>query len=64
MYIDRKKEGPVCGEIGGDRRSGLDRRQVSYHWYIPERRITVDRRFSIPSSTSDHAEWRDRKRYA
>jgi len=59
MYIDRKKKGAVCGKIVGDRR------QVSYDWYIPERRITVDRRFSIPSSTNDdHGQWRNRKRYA
>ncbi|PID39937.1 MAG: hypothetical protein CR984_05810 [Proteobacteria bacterium] len=64
MYIDRKKQGAVCGKIVNDRRSGLDRRQVSYDWYIPERRITVDRRFSIPSSENDHTAWNCRQRYA
>ncbi len=64
MYIDRKKEGALCGEIVGDRRSGLDRRQITYDWYIPERRITADRRFSIPSLTNDHGEWHNSQRYA
>lgn len=64
MYIDRKKEGPVCGQIVEDRRSGLDRRQITYDYYIPERRITDDRRFSIPSSSTERGEWRGRQRYA
>ena len=64
MYINRKEAGPICGRIVEDRRSGLDRRQITYDWYIPERRITADRRFSIPSPASGRGEWRDKRKYA
>ena len=32
--------------IKGERRSGCDRRQLSYAIYLPERRLVKDRRYS------------------
>ena len=64
MSIKREKKEPVSGQVVNDRRSGLDRRNMTYDGYIPERRITTDRRFSIQPRDSNHGEWRDRRRYA
>lgn len=37
-------ESPMVFPHNGDRRLGIERRQFSYHLYIPERRSGKDRR--------------------
>ncbi|BBO92509.1 hypothetical protein [Desulfosarcina ovata] len=55
----RQQLKPVINE----RRAGIDRRVLTYDWYIPERRTTTDRRQGQCEDDS-HGEWRDRRRYA
>lgn len=50
-----------------ERRTGMDRRMLNYDYYIPERRVTADRRGVHPYAADrdrSHGEWRDRRRYA
>lgn len=48
-----------------ERRTGMDRRMLTYDCYLPERRVNADRRSSsCRSRDKDHGEWRDRRRYA
>jgi hypothetical protein len=60
MYMDRKKEGAVVGRIVEERRSGIDRRVLTYDYYLPERRIPRDRR----QGNQCHGEWRNRQKSA
>lgn len=63
-----KKEKPQTADRppASDRRAGMDRRRLTYDWYIPERRNTADRRSSeaCTDHDEDHGEWRNRRRYA
>jgi len=60
MYVDRKKEGSVIGRFVKERRSGIDRRKITYDCYIPERRIPWDRR----QGNQCHGEWRNGRKTA
>ena len=60
MYVDRKKEGSVVGRFVKERRSGIDRRVLTYDYYIPERRIPWDRR----QGNQCHGEWRNGRKTA
>lgn len=60
MYMERKKAGSVVGRIVKERRSGIDRRVLTYDYYIPERRIPWDRR----QGNQCHGEWRNRRQSA
>jgi hypothetical protein len=64
MIINGKKTASVGGRIAADRRTGINRRVLTYDWYIPERRIIDDRRKNRKSVTGIHGEWRDRRRSA
>jgi hypothetical protein len=60
MVMDREKEGAVAGRIVKERRSRIDRRVLTYDYYIPERRIPWDRR----QGNQWQAEWRNRRKSA
>ena len=64
MVMEKKKDGSISGRFIKERRAGIDRRVLTYDWYIPERRSTADRRQRQPNADSNHGEWRDRRRYA
>jgi hypothetical protein len=66
MIIQAKKAKPIGRQMVNERRTGIDRRVLTYDWYIPERRTTGDRRQEQPRAGSNHGhgEWRDMRRYA
>ncbi|WP_319408132.1 hypothetical protein [uncultured Desulfosarcina sp.] len=64
MIIKEKEAASVGGRIAGDRRTGIDRRVLTYDGYFPERRTIDDRRQNKKSATDIQGEWRDRRRYA
>ena len=64
MLIEKKKQRSIVGRTVGDRRTGIDRRVLTYDWYIPERRSIDDRRQNGKCAIGIHGEWRDRRRYA
>ncbi|BBO71682.1 hypothetical protein DSCA_56120 [Desulfosarcina alkanivorans] len=56
---------PINEPIEDERRSGFDRRVLTYDWYIPERRTTADRRQKQqPCAGSSHGAWTDMRQYA
>ena len=64
MLIKKRRRGPAFLRIVSDRRSGIDRRELTYDYYIPERRKTVDRRQGGLNAGNNDGEWRGRRRYA
>lgn len=64
MPIEKKRQGSIVGRIVGERRSGIDRRVLTYDWYIPERRTILDRRDAKKAASNRHGEWRGRRNYA
>ncbi|MBC2709477.1 MAG: hypothetical protein HGJ94_00235 [Desulfosarcina sp.] len=54
MITKAKKRGPVCGRIVGERRTSINRRVLTYDWYIPERRAVADRRQGRSGARSNH----------
>lgn len=61
MSSDNKRKF-MC--INDDRRIGIDRRELTYDWYIPERRIDGDRRQDREKQQDSHKAWRLMRRYA
>ena len=64
MPIEQERQGLIVGRIVGERRSGIDRRVLTYDWYIPERRNILDRRHTEKTFNNSHGEWCDRRTYA
>ncbi|HSO19841.1 MAG TPA: hypothetical protein VLT88_10305 [Desulfosarcina sp.] len=64
MLIKKRRRGPAFLKIISERRSGIDRRVLSYAFYIPERRINPDRRQQGTGAGGGLGEWRGRRRYA
>ena len=60
MFIERKDEDGITGRIVEERRSGIDRRVLTYDYYIPERRIPWDRR----QGNQCQGEWCNRRKSA
>ncbi|MBR9984353.1 MAG: hypothetical protein KFF68_00445 [Desulfosarcina sp.] len=58
--MQEKKQPPVRGRTAGEQRTGIDRRVLSYDWYIPERRAAAERRLGRKYAISDRGGWRDR----
>ena len=50
--------------INGDRRIGIDRREMTYDWHIPERRSDGDRRQDREKQKNANKAWRLVRRYA
>lgn len=64
MPIEKEKQGWLVGRIVAKRRSGFDRRVLTYDWYIPEHRTILNRRHTQKAFTNSHLEWRGRQKYA
>ena len=64
--INKNKRQQAEKETPRERRAGMDRRVLTYDYYIPERRTSVERRSDEPYADRDdvHGEWRGRRRYA
>jgi hypothetical protein len=63
MLIQEKNLRPVYGRNAGEKRTGIDRRVLSYDWQIPERRAAAERRLGRECAISNDGEWRDRQPY-
>ena len=61
MSSDNKRE---FMRINGDRRIGIDRREMTYDWHIPERRSDGDRRQDREKQKNANKAWRLVRRYA
>ncbi len=59
MRFKEKKQRPVCGRTVGEQRTGIDRRELSYDWHIPERRAAAERRLGRKYAISNHGRLRD-----
>ena len=64
MHVGKKSHGLIVGRLVGDRRSGIDRRRLTYDWCIPERRTLPDRRQEANVLHKKYSSWRHRQRYA
>jgi hypothetical protein len=64
MTVKEKTTTPAVGRTVDEQRAGIDRRVLTYDWYVPERRSTADRRLGRATAKGNHGEWRDRRRYA
>ena len=64
MHVEKKNRRLIVGRWVGDRRSGIDRRRLTYDWCIPERRTLPDRRQEANVLRENYSSWRYRQRYA
>ncbi len=64
MLIKRDEQKPVSERIVGERRAGIDRRVLTYDYYIPERRGTTDCRRVQTYASRSHGKWYDRRQCA
>ena len=64
MHVEKNSHGLIVGRLVGERRSGIDRRRLTYEWCIPERRTLTDRRQETKELGENDSSWRHRQRYA
>ncbi len=54
MHVEQQSRGRIIGRLVGERRSGIDRRRLTYDWIIPERRALPDRRQESNAQSGNH----------
>ena len=62
MRTANRKPATIAGRMVADRRSGINRRVVTYDWHVPERRGLADRRQVGIKAGASHAAWRVMRR--
>ena len=53
MLIKTERREKAGGSFADERRAGIDRRALTYDWYIPERRVDTDRRQRRKTASGD-----------
>lgn len=54
MHVEQQSRGRVIDRLVGERRTGIDRRRLTYDWIIPERRGLPDRRQGSNAQSGNH----------